>query len=197
MADMKKAVLIRTAVPEDTDALLAIYAPYVRETAITFEYDVPTREEFRQRIVHTLSRYPYLVALQNEEILGYAYTGAFKGRAAYDWSVETSIYVKRGCTKGGIGKALYAAIEDVSRRQGITNLYACIAYPDPPDEYLTTNSVDFHQHLGYTLAGRYHKCASKFGRWYDMVWMEKMIADHPDHPAPFIPFPELGFAVGK
>lgn len=187
----KSDIAIRTVTPDDGEALLAIYAPYVIKTAITFEYEVPTLAEFRKRISHTLSRYPYIAAVSGEKILGYAYTGSFVGRPAYDWSAETTVYIGEEQRKMGLGGCLYRAIEDISRMQHITNLNACIGYPETPDEYLTGNSVEFHEHFGYTRVGEFHKCGYKFGRWYNMVWMEKMIGDHDDEPQPLIPFPEL------
>ena len=182
---------IRVASPDDAEALLKIYAPYVEKTAITFEYDVPTVHEFRKRIKHTLERYPYLVAEARDEIVGYAYTGSFVGRAAYDHSAETSIYVDENCRHGGVGKRLYEAVEKISAAQNIINLYACIGYPVVEDEHLTLNSVGFHEHLGYKLVGRFSKCGRKFDTWYDMVWMEKIIGEHGEEINPFVPFPEL------
>lgn len=190
-------ITIRTAAPDDAAALLSIYAPYVEHTAITFEYNVPSVEEFRQRIVNTLRLYPYLVAEKKTgastagEIVGYAYAGPLHARAAYAWSVETSIYVKEGEKKSGIGKALYLALEKVLAAQNITNVNACIASPETDDEYLDHNSIQFHGHLGYSMVGEFHKCAYKFGRWYNMVWMEKMIGNHQDRQPAMIPFPEL------
>ena len=137
---------VRIAGGEDAEKLLAIYAPYVENTAITFEYEVPSIEEFRERIEHTLSRYPYLVAERGGEIMGYAYA---------------------------------------------SNVNACIAHPTVPDEYLTLNSEQFHEHLGYSFVGRFTGCAYKFGRWYDMVWMEKHIGEHAAEPAPFRSFDDI------
>jgi len=173
---------IRIATKEDAKELLAIYAPYVEKTAITFEYDVPTVEEFERRIVHTLEKYPYLVAENDGEILGYAYAGTFYGRAAYDWCVETTVYVRENQKKNGIGKQLYSELENILRKQNVLNLYACVAYTKIEDEYLTKNSVRFHEHLGYRLIGEFRKCGYKFGRWYDMVWMEKYIGEHLEYP---------------
>ena len=113
---------IRTASPSDAPALLSIYAPYVENTAITFEYTVPTPEDFRERIARTLDRYPYLVAQLNGTVMGYAYASAFHPRAAYDWSAETTIYVKKGCRHGGVGKLLYQALETALKAQNIINL---------------------------------------------------------------------------
>ena len=175
-------VKIRFAVPDDAEQLLSIYKPYVQETAITFEYEVPSPEEFRARIAHTLQKYPYLVLCEGEKILGYAYAGAFKERAAYQWSVELSIYIEKSSHGHGFGRLLYDALEVQLKKMGIKNLYACIAYPEKDDEYLTGNSVNFHAHLGFVRVGEFRKCANKFGRWYNMTWMEKIIADHEENP---------------
>ncbi|MDD5937452.1 MAG: GNAT family N-acetyltransferase [Clostridiales bacterium] len=185
-------LLIRTARPEEDAAeLLAIYAPYVEKTAITFEYDVPTLAEFRGRMETILKKYPYLLAQRDGEILGYVYTHPFVGRAAYDWGAETTIYLREDQRRGGLGRKLYQALENVSRAQNILNLNACIGYPEPEDEYLTKNSAQFHAHLGYTMVGEFHQCGYKFGRWYNMVWMEKLIGPHRPGQPPVIPFPEL------
>lgn len=171
---------LRLARPADAPALLAIYAPYVEQTAITFEYDVPPAEEFARRIEDTLKKYPYLVAEEGGQPVGYAYAGPFHARPAYDWAVETSIYVLGGRRGGGLGRLLYEGLETALREQGILNLNACVACPGPAgeDEYLTDNSVRFHQHMGYRLVGRFEQCGYKFGRWYNMAWLEKHIGPH-------------------
>lgn len=175
---IKDEVKIRTATENDAEALLKIYEPYVRETAITFEYEVPSAEEFRSRICNTLLKYPYLVAEQNGEILGYAYAGPFHDRPAYDWAVETSIYVDCDRKRMGIGKKLHNALEEELKERGFLNMNACIAYPETKDEHLDKNSAEFHAHLGYRMVGEFHKCGYKFNRWYNMVWMEKLIGEH-------------------
>ncbi|MEE0914143.1 MAG: N-acetyltransferase family protein [Ruminococcus sp.] len=184
-------VFIRIATAEDASALLQIYAPYVKNTAITFEYNVPSEDEFRRRIECVLNRYPYLVAEIDGEIVGYAYATAFHERPAYGWGVETSIYVKQDMKKRGIGKALYMELERLLALQNILNLNACIAYPETEDEYLTKNSVSFHQHLGYRLVGEFYKCGFKFNRWYNVVWMEKHIGVHSDNPLKVKSFNEI------
>lgn len=191
----KEDLYIRVATIDDAKEILDIYAPYVENTAITFEYDVPSLEEFEERIKNTLKKYPYIVIESKGEILGYAYTGAFGKREAYDWGVETSIYIKENKGKMGLGKKLYKALEDISKAQNILNLYACIAYPEVEDEYLTKNSVDFHQYLGYKIVGEFNKCGYKFGKWYNMVWMEKNIGNHEPNPLPIIHFPNLNAEV--
>lgn len=166
---------IRKAEVSDAKELLAIYAPYVQETAITYEYTIPTLDDFSNRIKTTLQKYPYLVAVDHGKIVGYAYAGTFKGRRAYDCSVETSIYIDRNLHRQGTGRLLYNALEKELKAIGITNMYACIAYAPVEDEYLTNDSVLFHEKMGFVLCGTFHRCAIKFDRTYDMVWMEKFI----------------------
>ena len=119
-------VTIRAAAPGDAAALAAIYAPYVEKTAITFEYTAPTAQEFAGRIEHTLAKYPYLVAEGDGEILGYAYAGVFKGRTAYDWTAEVSIYLREDRRRAGLGSLLYDALEQCLVRQNIKTLIAAI-----------------------------------------------------------------------
>lgn len=182
---------VRAAVPEDAEVLLEIYRPYVEETAITFEVEVPTPEEFRERIRRVLRRYPYLVAERDGEIVGYAYAGAFKERAAYDWAVETTVYVREDRKRMGIGKELYAALERALTLQKILNVNACIAYPETEDAYLTRDSVRFHECMGYKTVGEFHQCGYKFQRWYNMVWMEKFLGEHRENQEPVKPFAEI------
>lgn len=184
-------LIVRPAAPEDAAALLEIYAPYVEKTAVTFEYAVPSAEAFAGRVARTLERYPYLAAEAEGRILGYAYAGPFKERAAYDWAVETTVYVREGERRRGIGRRLYEVLEGCLAAQGILNVNACIACPEREDEYLTRDSVDFHRRLGWRLAGEFRQCGCKFGRWYNMVWMEKHIGEHREDPLPVRPFPEI------
>ena len=168
---------------EDALELLSIYEPYVRDTAITFEYDVPTLEEFQSRIINISLKYPYIKAVDNGELLGYAYANAFKDRKAYDWSVETTVYVKQGRHRMGIGKSLYNELEKSLKNMGILNMNACIAVPVKEDYHLTDVSYRFHKNLGFTLVGRFHNSGYKFNTWYDMIWMEKMLGEHNDFPS--------------
>ncbi|WP_329886171.1 N-acetyltransferase family protein [Pseudoramibacter faecis] len=183
---------IRVATPADAEALLAVYAPYVQNTAVTFETAVPAAADFRRRIAATLPRYPYLVARDARGVAGYAYTGAFVGRAAYDWSAAVSIYLAADRRGRGWGRRLYTALETLSRGQGIANLYACIGMPaEADDPYLTDASAAFHAHLGYRPTGTFRRCGYKFARWYDMIWMEKIIGEHRTPMPPPIPFDKL------
>ena len=171
---------IRPATPSDAARLREIYGHYVTDTAITFEYDVPTLETFRRRVENTLAKYPYLVLEADGAIQGYAYAGPFVGRAAYRRCCEVSIYLDRDARGRGYGRRLYEALEAALRDRGILNLYACIADPLAEDETLTRASERFHRRLGYEKVGEFHKCGYKFDRWYNMIWMEKLIGDHED-----------------
>lgn len=184
-------IKIRIATAEDAGELLSIYAPYVRNTAITFEYEVPSVDEFTERIRNVEGKYPYLVAEAEGEILGYAYVSAFKKRPAYGWAVETSIYIKSDKKGLGIGRRLYEVLEKILKAQGVLNLYACIAFAEKEDEYLTNDSVRFHEKMGYQLVGKYTKCGCKFNRWYDMVCMEKHIGDHSSNQPTVKPFTDI------
>ena len=171
-------IMIREATTEDAERLAEIYSYYVKNTAITFEYDVPSKGEFCSRIRNTLEKYPYLVLENDGIIYGYAYAGAFHSRAAYAHCCELSIYLDVNAKGNGYGRLLYEALEHELRSKGILNLYACIASPIVEDQYLTNNSEQFHHHLGFIRIGEFHKCGYKFGRWYNMIWMEKLIGDH-------------------
>ncbi|MBR4206632.1 MAG: N-acetyltransferase [Clostridia bacterium] len=173
---------VRSAGADDAGRLAQIYAYYVEHTAISFEYDAPSEDEFRRRIESTLEKFPYLVLEEDGVILGYAYAGVFKARAAYDRSCELSVYVERTARRRGVGRALYEALEADLKARGMLNLYACVACPvsSAGDEYLTRDSERFHRRLGFETVGTFHRCAYKFGRWYDMIWMEKLIGAHED-----------------
>lgn len=184
-------ILIRVAGEEDAEELLNIYAYYVENTAITFEHEVPTLEEFAIRIKETLNEYPYLVALVDGKIAGYIYASRFRTRASYAWSASTSIYIDKQYHKMGIGKMLYAELENILVKQNVVNVYAGVADPVEEDEFLTHNSEQFHEAIGYKVVARYHECGSKFGRWYNLVEMEKIIGKRMCPPKEFVPFKQL------
>lgn len=163
---------------EDAEELLSIYAPYVRDTAISFEYEVPSLSEFQNRIQSISSDLPYIKAVEEDKILGYAYAGRFKNRKAYDWSVEVTVYVRKDSRRSGVGKLLYLALEDSLKRIGVLNMNACIAVPRENDEHLNCDSYYFHKKMGFSLVGTFHNSGYKFNTWYDMIWMEKLIGKH-------------------
>ena len=187
-------ISIRFAKPEDAKELLKIYAYYVTDTAISFETEVPSEEEFKLRIEEVLKSYPFIVACKDDEILGYAYLHSFVGRKAYELSAETTIYLNPDKKKMGKGKKLYSVLEDIAKAQNITNLYSCIGYVDKEDEYLNNNSVQFHEHIGFRMVGKFENCGHKFGRWYHMVWMEKIIGEHGEIRE-FLKFEEVDYCI--
>lgn len=182
-------ITVRKASAEDAAALLAIYTPYVLRTAVSFEYEPPSAEEFLSRMERTAREgYPFLAAEEDGRIIGYAYAGPFIRRPAYGRCAETTVYIREDRRRRGAGHALYTALEGILAEKGILNLYACVAVSeDAEDPYLTDASVRFHSREGFALAGRFRSCGYKFGRWYDMVWMEKFAGEHLVAPAP----PEL------
>lgn len=186
---MQNEIDIRTATPADAEKIRALYAPYVQKTAISFEYETPSIEEFAKRIEHILPDHPWLVAESGNGIAGYAYAEKLYARPAYARAAETSVYVKEDCRRGGVGRKLYESMENILKRQFVTNLYACIAYRETEDSTLTRASVDFHRAMGYRFAGKFERCGFKFGQWYDVVWMEKIIGEHDG--AQFVPFSSL------
>ncbi len=178
---------IEKVTTEDARELLDIYTPYVTDTAITFEYEVPSVIEFEERIRNISAKFPYIKAVDdNGAILGYAYASTFKGRSAYDWSVETTVYVRKDCKHNGIGSRLYEVLEKSLAKMGILNANACIAYlkEGATDEHLTNDSKYFHEKHGYKLVGTFHDSGFKFNTWYDMIWMEKYLGQHTTSPAP-------------
>ena len=128
--------------------------------------------------------------LRDGRVEGYAYAGAFHERSAYRWCCELSIYLDPDARRHGLGRRLYEALEAALKDMGILNLYACIAWPARKDEYRTTDSAAFHRRLGFVMVGRFHRCCYKFGRWYDMIFMEKVLGEHVDGAAPRLALPE-------
>lgn len=166
-------IKIRTATVEDAEKLLEIYAYYIKNTAVTFEYEVPSVEEFRERISHILEHYPYFVAENKGEIIGYSYAGRFHPRAAFGWDVEMTVYLKQKVRRAGVGRQLYALMEEVLREQGVVRAISLIVKPE--DEYSDYNSIQFHEKMGYRYAGELKDCGYKFHRWYTLVYMDKQI----------------------
>ncbi len=184
-------LLIRDAEYSDVSAILAIYSYYVENTAVSFELVTPDEAVFRARMENVRKRYPYLVAMLDGRIAGYSYAGAFVDRPAYDRSAETTIYLAQDARRKGVGRKLYAELHERLRRMGILNLYARISYPKAEDEYLTWGSLTFHQFMGYERAGMFTDCGRKFGRWYNMIIMEKNLGPHTQAPEDLIWYPEL------
>ena len=169
--------MIRIATEADVPQMLAIYAPYILNTTHTFEYDVPSVEEFTQRFRTLTAQFPWLVWEENGKILGYAYGSAPFERAAYRWCAEDSVYLLPEARGRGIGTALCKALEKVLFYQGYRRIYALITAEN-------TNSIAFHEKLGYKLREQLPDAGLKFGRWIGVVWMDKA-ADFVDIPSSF------------
>lgn len=183
------SIRIRTAKVEDAEKLLDIYSFYIKNTAVTFEYEVPSVEEFQKRIRHILEHYPYLVAEADSEIIGYAYAGRLRSRAAFAWDVEMSIYLKKDMRRAGAGHQLYALMEEILKEQGVVNAVSLIT--KPTDEYSDFNSVQFHEKMGYAHAGELKDCGYKFGRWYTLLYMDKQIGSPMENMQPVRDFDEI------
>lgn len=183
--------MIRVAREQDAEALRQIYGYYVENTAVSFEYETPTEEDFRERIRTVLLTHPYLVYEEDGVLLGYAYAHPLITRAACDWSVEVSIYLHKDARGKGIGRALYEALERALKAQNIVNLEVSIAATEREDGHLTRDSLYFHEKMGYRTVGKFTNCGYKFGKWYDLIWMEKTIGTHETKMPAMRPFSGL------
>lgn len=187
-------IKIRAARVEDAQELLNIYAYYVLNSALTFEYEVPSLENFQNRIANTLKTYPYLVAELDNRIVGYAYAGRFHQRAAYAWNAEMSIYLNKDNLRCGVGKKLYNLLEKILKAQGIVKTIALIT--SPVDEYSDFNSVQFHEKMGYNHAGRLVACGYKFDHWYTTLYMDKFIQKPQNNMQPIKTFDDVRKVFG-
>ena len=167
---------IRQATVQDVPRILEIYGPYVENTAISFEYTVPSPEEFTQRFLNITAEFPWLVWAENGTVLGYAYGSRPFERAAYQWCAEASIYLCPEACGKGIGRKLYAALEKLLQMQGYRKVYAIITTANDA-------SIAFHQAVGYRHTATMPDCGYKLGKWYGIVWMEKELNtwDAPPH----------------
>lgn len=162
---------IRYAKSADAERLLAIYAPYVEKTAITFEYEVPTLEDFAGRIAEISEVFPYLIAENDEgEIIGYAYASRYRERKAYDWVVELSIYLDESKRGKGVGTALYHRLLELLKKLNYQRAYACITVPNP-------GSIAFHEKLGFSHIGVFEQSGYKFEEWFGIAWLELVLQE--------------------
>ena len=170
---------VRLATPADASGVLAIYAPFVRETWVSFEAEVPSEAEIARRIAAAPPTYPWLVAEADGAVAGYAYASAHRGRTAYQWSTEVSVYVAEGARRRGVARQLYGALFDVLRLQGFVNAYAGIALPNAA-------SMAFHERCGFEPVGVYRGVGYKLGAWRDVGWWALRLGDGtaPDPPRP-------------
>lgn len=180
---------VRLATAADAAGVRSIYAPFVRDTHVSFETAVPPEAEVARRIEAAVPTHPWLVAEAGGGVVGYAYAGPHRSRAAYQWSAETSVYVAEGGRRRGIGRALYAALLDVLRLQGFANAYAGIALPNPA-------SVAFHEATGFKAVGVYRSVGFKGGAWRDVGWWALRLGDG-SAPAPPRPLDALSSEIGR
>lgn len=172
---MKNNLIIRNVNLNDAERLAEIYSYYVKNTAVSFECKAPDAGEFKKRITDITAKFPYIVCECNGKVSGYAYASAYSSREAYNWTVASSIYVDKECRKLGIGSALYTELEKRLKEQGIVNILAGVAFAQNEDEYITHDSYKFHMKLGYEKVAQLKKVGKKFDRWYDILWMQKVL----------------------
>jgi phosphinothricin acetyltransferase len=181
-------MLLRIATAADAPGVRAVYAPIVELTSISFEYAVPTVEAMAARITERYPAHPWLVACHQEAVAGYAYAGRFAARAAYAWSVETSVYVAEGERRRGVGRALYTALLRILSSQGFGQAFATIALPNP-------GSVALHERMGFTLSGVYRGAGRKLGAWHDVGRWQRSLGPTAAEPRAPLLLTELGAGV--
>ena len=164
---------IRPATVADAEQIRAIYAPFVENTAVSFEVEVPPVEAYIDAL--STGRYPWLVADRGGEILGYAKASSFKDRAAYDWSVELAVYIGPSARRTGVGTVLVTALMDELRERGFVGVFAGTTLPNP-------GSVALFESLGFRHCGIYEKVGFKLGKWHDVGWWQRSLVDHPPDP---------------
>ena len=171
----EKKVNFRFVTAEDASKILEIYKYYIENTTITFEYDVPTFVEFKERIKNTLLEYPYIVCEYKNEILGYAYAHKVWMRAAYQWDAELSVYIDKDYTGNGLGKKLYKILIEILKLQNVVNVYGCVTYPNEKSDKL-------HESLGFKKVGIFENSGYKFGKWIGVTWFHKAILEYEKKP---------------
>jgi len=176
--------MIRLARPDDAAGILAIYAPYVTNTSITFEAEVPTLAAFQARITDYLTHWPWIVYEVDGVIAGYAYGSKYRERIGYQWSVECSVYIHDDFHRRGLARALYSVLFDILRAQGFFNVYAVINLPND-------SSVRLHESCGFHWFANYDHVGYKLGRWKTVGWWHLKLQEYTDDPLPPIPFAQL------
>lgn len=165
---------IRDATAGDAEGLLAIYRPFVTDTAVSFELEPPTVDEFAARIAKAQSKWAWLVAERDGALAGYAYGSSFRERVAYQWSVEMSAYLAPAFRGQGVARDLYARLAELLAAKGYCTAYAGIALPNEA-------SVRFHQAMGFRAVGVFERAGRKFGRWHDVSWWQRPLRGEPPH----------------
>jgi len=166
---------LRLATPADAAGILKIYAPYIENTSLTFETEVPSVTDFADRISHYLENWPWLVYEKDGKIAGYAYASRYRERTAYQWSVESSVYIHSDFHRAGIATILYTALFQLLQLQGFNTVYAVINLPND-------KSVAFHEKLGFSYFATYEKVGYKLGQWKNVGWWKLMVNEYGDEP---------------
>lgn len=184
---MNKRVIIRFADPaHDAAEILALYAPYIEKTAITFETEIPSQESFERRVADIASHFPYLLLEIDGELAGYAYAHRQAERAAFAWNAELSIYLKEAYSGRGLGRPLYQLLEELLEMQGYVNFYGVITGSNE-------TSIALHEKMGYSIIGRHAHTGYKFGQWHDTVWLHRRV--HDGAPGKIVPVYALNGAL--
>ena len=160
--------VVRHATVDDAAACAAIYSPYVTGTAVSFETDPPSAEEMARRITSSLATHAWVVLEDDDDLIGYAYAGAFQARPAYRWSCEVSVYLAQGRGRGGGGRALYEALLDRLVTRGYRTAVAIMTLPNEA-------SAGFHRAMGFTEVGTLRRIGWKDGAWSDVAWVQRAI----------------------
>jgi L-amino acid N-acyltransferase YncA len=169
---------IRLATEDDADPIRRIYAPFCTDDShVSFEIEPPTSEEMRRRVAKILEGYPWLVAEEAGEVLGYAYAGPHRERAAYVWSVDVAVYIDPGRRGSGVGRALYTSLFAALPLQGFVTAYAGVALPNPA-------SIGLHRAMGFVPVGTYQGVGYTAGEWQDVAWFGRILRERPDRPEP-------------
>ncbi|MEO7922566.1 MAG: N-acetyltransferase family protein [Chitinophagaceae bacterium] len=175
---------IRLATPDDAKGILTIYAPYIEETSFTFETEIPTIEQFAERIGSYLQNWPWLLCEDEGMIVGYAYATRYRERTAYQWCTESSVYIHEDFQRTGIARVLYTGLFDILKRQGFRNIYAVINLPND-------RSVAFHEKCGFTYFATYEHVGYKLGKWKNVGWWRLIVNDFGMDPVAPVKFSEL------
>lgn len=179
-----REITLSFAAAEDAEALLGIYRHYVTDTAISFETDAPSAEDFAERIKRTTAFYPWLVCRVDGRIVGYAYASRHRERGAYRWSADLSVYIAEPFHRCGMASALYTALCRLLRMQGLCTVYAGVTCANPVSEA-------FHRSFGFRAVGTYENVGFKQGKWWGVTWFELPLGEYPAEPLSPVPFPEI------
>lgn len=174
-----RRILIREVIPKDVPEILDIYSPFIENTHTSFEWAIPDIDSFSKRIEKVSLKYPWLIASDSDKVIAYAYGGAHRSRKAYQWTVETSVYIAEGYRKRGIAAALYQTLFQLLRLQGYFNALAIISLPNPA-------SIQFHQKHGFEEIGTFREAGFKRGQWHNTYWMQKRLLSSDSLPAKVI-----------